>query len=108
MFSFLKANRGYKNVPATEFNQLIASNPDAVIIDVRTPAEVQERSIPKAVNINSQAPDFAQKMAQLDKAGTYLVYCRSGARSGNACSMMAASGFTSVYNLSGGLMSYRF
>lgn len=105
---FKKTELPYKNVPAAEFNELIKSTPNAVILDVRTPAEVRERAIPKAINLNIQQADFAQKIAKLDKSKTYLVYCRSGARSGQACSLMAANGFTQVYNLSGGLMNYRF
>ncbi len=108
MFNFLKSKKPYNDVTAVTFNQLIQEHPDTIILDVRTPAEVRERAIPKSININSQQADFEQKIAKLDKSKTYLVYCRSGMRSGQACRTMAANGFDTIYNLSGGLMSYPF
>jgi len=35
-----------------------------------------------------------------------LVYCRSGNRSGSACSAMGNLGFTKLFNLSGGIGNY--
>lgn len=46
---------------------------------------------------------FPEKIGKLNKDKHYLVYCRSGNRSGQACKLMAAEGFTNLYNLSGGI-----
>ncbi|MDB4607207.1 rhodanese-like domain-containing protein, partial [Pontimonas sp.] len=51
-----------------------------------------------ALNIDVQSPDFAAQIGQLDPAGDYFVYCRSGNRSGQAISQMSNMGFTSMTN----------
>jgi phage shock protein E len=62
------------------------------VIDVRTPAEFAEEHVEGAVNLDVQAADFATKVAALDPAGTYLVYCRSGNRSAAAAATMTSAG----------------
>ena len=80
-----------------------ASQSGAVIVDVRTPDEFAAGHLPNAVNVNVEDPAFDSQIAELDKGATYVVYCRSGRRSAIATDDMAAAGFTSVYNLDGGL-----
>jgi len=108
MFSFLKSKKNYENVSAATFKQMITETPGAVLLDVRTPAEVRSGNIKGAVNIDLMGADFQQKIAKLDKNKTYFVYCRSGGRSGQACKMMGDAGFEHVYNLSGGMMSWPY
>lgn len=71
---------------------------DTVIIDVRTPGEFAGGHLEGALNIDVQSPDFAAQISQLDPAGDYFVYCRSGNRSGQAISQMSNMGFTSLTN----------
>ncbi len=81
-------------------------DPNVVILDVRTPAETAHGKIEGAIEIDYNSPDFALKVGGLDKSKTYLVYCRSGNRSGKACSMMQQQGFTRLYNLQGGMLAW--
>lgn len=106
MFDFFKTKKNYENISSSAFKAMISENPDTVIIDVRTALEFKQGSIPKAINIDLMDVNFSQKMSQLAKDKTYLVYCRSGNRSGSACKYMGDNGFEHVYNLSGGIMSY--
>jgi len=85
-----------------DFKHKLAANPGAVLLDVRTPEEVAEGALPGAVNINFNAPDFQEKISALDKAKSYFVYCKVGARSGKAATLMNESGFQEVHNLKGG------
>lgn len=101
-------NHSYSDVSASKFNQLMNDRPDAIVLDVRTPAEVQQQVLDGALNIDFMQPDFAKQVAGLDKNKTYLVYCRSGNRSGQACQLMGRLGFTDVYNLSGGLINWPY
>lgn len=71
----------------------------AVLLDVRTPAEFASGHLEGAINIDVQSPDFDQKVAQLDPSATYLVYCRSGNRSGAAIDRMEGLGFTDLTNI---------
>lgn len=96
----------HKNIDANGFNQLVSKG-DVVIIDVRTPGEYAQGHIQGAKLINLYERDFNTQIAELNKETTTLVYCQSGRRSANAMRKMKAAGFTTVYNLSGGILSWR-
>jgi len=102
---FGTATSKYQNVRAGEFMQIAENTPDAVLIDVRTPAEFSGGKLPGAKNIDMFSKDFLNQIDKLDKDKTYLLYCRSGNRSGQACNIMAGRGFTKLYNMAGGVMS---
>ena len=68
------------------------------VIDVRTPAEFTEGHLEGAINIDWQGATFASEITQLDSAGTYVIYCRSGNRSTQAISAMTEMGFTNLTN----------
>jgi rhodanese-related sulfurtransferase len=77
--------------------------PGTTVVDVRTPAEFAQGHLPGAVNVDVSAPDFATRIAALDPAGSYAVYCHSGNRSAAAVAAMTGAGFTHVYHLAGGI-----
>jgi rhodanese-related sulfurtransferase len=95
----------HKNIAAAEFKQLVAKG-DVVIVDVRTPNEYAQGHIQDAKLINLYERDFDAQIAKLNKETTTLVYCRSGRRSASAMRKMQSAGFSTVYNLSGGIMSW--
>jgi hypothetical protein len=102
---FGTATSKYQNVKAAEFLKIAEETSNAVILDVRTPDEFTGGALKDAINIDIFSRDFQSKIEKLDKDKTYLVYCRSGNRSGQACNTMAGLGFTKLYNLAGGVMS---
>ncbi len=82
------------------------NNPDFVIIDVRTPEEFADGHIENASNIDFYSATFREELDNLDKNKTYLIYCRSGGRSGSALDIMAELDFTEVYNILGGIIAW--
>ena len=77
------------------------------IIDVRTPQEFQEFRIPESENIDFYDPqNFIKKITLLDKDAFYFLYCKSGVRSYNSCTIMMDMGFKNVYNLKGGISEW--
>lgn len=76
----------------------VALDAGTLIIDVRTPAEFASGHLEGAVNIDVQSADFDARISELDPAGTYFVYCRSGNRSGQAIDRMESLGFGDVTN----------
>lgn len=96
-----------KDIDAAAFKDLIGEE-NMVLLDVRTEAEVTEGKIPGAAVIDFRSPDFRQNIEKLDKSKTYLVYCRSGNRSGQACNIMKEMGFEKLYNLEGGYMEWPY
>jgi len=83
------------------------NNPDFVIIDVRTQEEFDREHIENATNINFYSEFFRDMLNNLDKNKTYLVYCRSGGRSGSALDIMAELNFKEVYNILGGINQWK-
>lgn len=92
-------DEGVRTVAAGEARQLIDDG--AVVIDVRTPEEFASGHLADARNIDVQAESFHAEVDQLDRDGTYVLYCRSGARAGAAAEMMLEMGFTDVANAGG-------
>jgi rhodanese-related sulfurtransferase len=79
----------------------------SVILDVRTVEEFESGYIKGALNMDIRGgADFIASVEALDKSKTYFVYCRSGARSGQACQLMSQMGFSAVYNLEGGVLAW--
>lgn len=83
------------------------SSGDFVLLDVRTPKEYKDGHIAGAVLIDYTAASFKEELGRLDPGKTYLVYCRTGNRSGKAISLMRELGFRKVLHLSGGITKWK-
>jgi len=83
------------------------NNSDFVILDIRTPQEYATGFIEDAVNIDYYATIFRDDIDKLDKDKTYLVYCRTANRSGQAMSTFNDLGFTDVYDMQGGIVAWQ-
>lgn len=94
-------------VDAPTFKEMIRTQKSPVILDVRSPEEYSEGYIEHAVNINYNDPAFERKVSQMDKEGTYFVYCLAGGRSNSAASYMRKQGFLHVFDLDGGIRSWK-
>ena len=99
---FKKKPMNYQDIDAVTFEEMMQKN-DHVVLDVRSPQEYGEGKIEPHRLINFFESDFKSKVEQLEKDKTYLVYCRSGNRSGQACGLMGQMGFNNLYNLKGGI-----
>ena len=92
----------------TEWQSQLQNDTNAVILDVRTLAEVAEGKIPGAIHIDIyKGQEFINDIMKLDKTKNYYVYCKSGGRSGQACAFMNQSGFENAFNLIGGIMQWQ-
>lgn len=81
----------------------LSKDDNAFILDVRTDVEVEEGIIPEAKQIDIyKGQGFLEEVEALDKSKNYYIYCRSGNRSGQACSIMNQLGFENTFNLVGG------
>jgi phage shock protein E len=78
----------------------LLQNPQATILDVRSPMEFESDHIEGAINI--PVDEITYRTDEL-KALTppFILYCRSGARSSMAAHYMMQAGFTEVYNAGG-------
>jgi rhodanese-related sulfurtransferase len=95
------------NLSQDEWTAQLENDDNAIILDVRTPEEVDEGYIPNAIHIDFYlGQEFLDELQKLDKTKHYYVYCRSGNRSGQACAIMQHSGFSKTFNLEGGFMQW--
>ena len=78
----------------------------AGLVDVRTPEEWNAGHLKGATHINLYDPDFEQRFAALDTSKIYVVYCRSGNRSGQAIEKMKPHGFSKLINMQGGIKAW--
>jgi rhodanese-related sulfurtransferase len=76
---------------------------DLVLLDIRTPDEFNQAKIDGAVNIDYYAADFRDRLAELDREVTYVVYCRTGNRTETGVQIMQELGFTRIYEIDGGI-----
>ena len=76
----------------------------AVLLDVRSPQEYREGHIPGSQNVPLQQLDKVEEVTE-NKDTVLYVYCRSGARSRQAVSLLQAMGYTNVHNI-GGIAAY--
>lgn len=92
---------------AFELIQKNSKNPDFVILDIRTPEEFESGHIERAININYHNDTFVEDLNKLDKNKTYLVYCRTGRRSGDAVGIMTKQGFKELYRTDGDIVKWK-
>ncbi|MEO1055786.1 MAG: rhodanese-like domain-containing protein [Actinomycetota bacterium] len=79
---------------------------DLVVLDVRTPEEFAEGHLADAEMLDFYRADFAEQVAELDRDVPYVVYCRSGNRSGQTIALMEELGFADVTDVDGGIVAW--
>ncbi len=96
---------GRKQVSTLEAVQKM-NHENALVIDVREPAEVAQGKIAGARHI--PLGQLESRIGELEKFKNkpIIVACRSGHRSSRACGLLTKRGFTDVYNLSGGMIAW--
>jgi rhodanese-related sulfurtransferase len=96
-----------KNITPEEANTMIMISSFPIhIIDVRTPEEYNGGHIENAVNVNYNSGNFSDEISRFDKDRTYIIYCRTGARSAGARDIMKELGFQKIYNMDGGITDW--
>jgi len=97
---------GIKTLLSSDFSTQ-EKDTNTLVIDVRSPEEVADGFIPGTdLFINFFDGNFQDQLQKLDKTKTYIVYCHSGNRSSKAANVMQQLGFTTIYNLQGGISSW--
>ena len=97
---------GYRTIPAGEAINLI-NQEGGIVLDVREQKEYSQGHIVDSIHIPLTA--FKKRITELEKHRDkpIIVACRSGSRSGSACSQLTKQKFGQVYNLGGGIVSWQ-
>jgi rhodanese-related sulfurtransferase len=101
-----------------EAHRVLAENPEAVLVDVRTPGEWQFVGLPDLADLGKEVvrlswilqpgqppnPDFVAGLQRqvAEKSTPLLFICRSGGRSRAAAMAATAAGYSRCYNVAEG------
>jgi thioredoxin len=107
LFSACSKGQVQNKLSPNEFYEKIKQNPQALLMDVRTPEEYANGHLEKAQNMDWNGAHFEDQIATLDKSQPIYVYCLSGGRSSAAAERMRSLGFRQVYELDGGISQWR-
>jgi len=92
-----------KEIAVKEVQEALAQGQTLKLIDVREVEEVQEGHIPGVIHMPLGLLEF--RMHELNKNESYIIVCRSGARSGRATQFLESQGFD-VTNMVGGMLAW--
>lgn len=96
-----------EKLSAKIFADKLKATPNAFILDVRTPAEVNRSYIKNAVFMDIHDSLFEKRISTIDKKLPVFVYCAIGVRSNDAAVMLHRLGFKEVYDLKGGIINWK-
>jgi rhodanese-related sulfurtransferase len=106
LFIACSAQKPETSLSPKEFDTKYKNTSNAILLDVRTKAEVKEGALRNAKNIVYD-DSFADKLGGLSKTTPIFVYCAAGKRSAKAAEILERKGFKEVYQLKGGLDAWK-
>ena len=104
-----------KRIDPERAKELLDADQGFVYLDVRTEGEFKEEHVPDSKNLPVMVPgpggagiqmnagfvEVALKHFQMDEK--IILGCRRGGRSNKAAQLLAANGFTNIYDMKGGI-----
>ncbi|MBL4870097.1 MAG: rhodanese-like domain-containing protein [Robiginitomaculum sp.] len=94
------------HVDIHEAHKQLTSNPEIMILDLRTEEEFELFYIEGAVNVDATEKYFAFEIGELDKDKTYLIHCHSGDRSLKALDEFKKQGFKHIIHMDSGMREW--
>ena len=94
-----------KELSPREFLERRAGGAEMTLLDVREDWETALAPVPSQV-LHIPMGQITARVSELDPAKETVVICRSGGRSLQVATFLAGQGFSSVYNLSGGILAW--
>lgn len=99
--NFAPKTTGYRQVTTEEAVNIMQTEKNYVILDVRTAQEFASGHIPGAALLPNETIGTEDIPLLPDKDQLILVYCRSGNRSKQAAEKLAQLGFTNIVEFGG-------
>ena len=95
----------YKQISMAEAKEIMSTEEEFIILDVRTQEEYADGHIPGAICVPNETIGTEPPVELPDKEEKILVYCRSGNRSRQAAAKLAAMGYSNIVEF-GGIMDW--
>ena len=96
----------FGEVGAVELNERLASAEPPFLLDVRQPHEWDIVNLETDGAVMIPLAELRDRLEEIPTDREIVVYCRTGARSASAAQMLADEGFSSVFNLVGGIHAW--
>jgi rhodanese-related sulfurtransferase len=93
-----------KTISPVELQQILTAQPDAALLDVRTPVEFTEVHIPQARNV--PLDELKPSVLQFSKSQPVYLLCRSGQRATKAAEKFAKDGYSQPVIVEGGTLAW--
>ena len=101
-------SESYNNISVKTARKMIkkSKHSDLLILDVRTEAEYSMTHLYNAVQLSLD--DLEDSISKIEEYmdNIVIVYCKSGGRSKNSSQILVDEGFSSVYNMEGGILAW--
>lgn len=97
-----KIYRHKENITIKEMLEILKTNSNAVLLDVRSSQEYIEGHICGSINIPVYDIE-KQAKNKLNKDSIIIVYCSAGIRSKRAIQILEKLGYENLYNVEGGI-----
>jgi rhodanese-related sulfurtransferase len=94
-----------KDMTPGEFVKRRAGGTEMTLLDVREDWETALAPVPAEI-LHIPMGQISGRADELDPQREIVVICRSGGRSLEVARFLSARGFTSVYNLAGGILAW--
>jgi rhodanese-related sulfurtransferase len=91
-------------IDSESLRKRLTDGEDLLLVDIRTPAEIAQGAIPDALLMPMHL--IPLRLSELPKEREIVVYCRSGARSYQACAYLMQQGYDRTLNLRGGIIAW--
>ncbi len=91
-------------IDSESLRKRIDQGEDLLLLDIRTPAEISQGIIPGSEPLPMHL--IPVRMNEIPKDREVVLYCRSGARSYQACAYLMQQGYDRVLNLRGGIIAW--
>ena len=96
-----------KTITTSAARDLMATNDDFVLLDVRSLEEHREVRIAGAICIPHTELEARAPVELAEKDQVIIVHCKGGSRSAEACGTLVKLGYTNIYDM-GGIMSWPY
>lgn len=105
MFGYSQSKAPQKDSESVK--RALDANEQVILLDVRTPGEHSRGRIPNSINIPLDKLTLTVSQKIPDTTKTLYVYCLSGSRSVIAVDQLLKMGYTNVFEIKSGLLSWR-
>lgn len=100
-FSFV-----HTEITPQKAKDMIDTQPEMIILDVREANEFCDEHIPSSLNYPWTSGVLEKRYGEISAISDILLVCKSGTRSHSAADFLDANGFTSVYEITGGISEW--